>query len=104
LPQLINVMRGEMSIVGPRPHVVAMRAGDKLYHEAFGDYFARRRAKPGIPGWAQLHGLRSEIADFPRARECVAYGLEYIDNWSIWLDLKILLMTVWVPLVPKSAY
>jgi Undecaprenyl-phosphate glucose phosphotransferase len=104
LPQLINVMRGEMSIVGPRPHVVAMRAGDKLYYEAVGDYFARHRVKPGITGWAQVHGLRGEIADLLQARERVAYDLEYIDNWSIWLDLKILLMTVWVLLVPKNAY
>ena len=93
-----------MSIVGPRPHVVAMRAGDKLYYEAVGDYFARHRVKPGITGWAQVHGLRGEIADLLQARERVAYDLEYIDNWSIWLDLKILLMTVWVLLVPKNAY
>jgi Undecaprenyl-phosphate glucose phosphotransferase len=104
LPQLINVMRGEMSIVGPRPHVVAMRAGDKLYYEAVGDYFARHRVKPGITGWAQVHGLRGEIADLLQARERVAYDLEYIDNWSIWLDLKILLMTIWVLIVPRNAY
>ncbi len=88
LPQLINVIRGEMSIVGPRPHVVAMRAGDKLYYEAVGDYFARHRVKPGITGWAQVHGLRGEIGDLLQARERVAYDLEYIDNWSIWLDFK----------------
>jgi Undecaprenyl-phosphate glucose phosphotransferase len=104
LPQLLNVMRGEMSIVGPRPHVVAMRAGDKLYYEAVGDYFARHRVKPGITGWAQVHGLRGEIGDLLQARERVAYDLEYIDNWSIWLDLKILLMTVWVLIVPRNAY
>jgi Undecaprenyl-phosphate glucose phosphotransferase len=104
LPQLINVMRGDMSIVGPRPHVVAMRAGDKLYYEAVGDYFARHRVKPGITGWAQVNGLRGEIGDLLQARERVAYDLEYIDNWSIWLDLKILLMTVWVLIVPRNAY
>ena len=104
LPQLINVIRGEMSIVGPRPHVVAMRAGDKLYYEAVGDYFARHRVKPGITGWAQVHGLRGEIGDLLQARERVAYDLEYIDNWSIWLDFKILLMTVWVLIIPKNAY
>jgi lipopolysaccharide/colanic/teichoic acid biosynthesis glycosyltransferase len=74
LPQLMNVLRGEMSIVGPRPHVVARRAGDKPYYEAVGDYFARHRVKSGITGWTQVHGLRRQIADLSQARERVGSG------------------------------
>jgi len=104
LPQILNVFKGEMSLVGPRPHAVAMKVGDSLYCDAVGEYAQRHRVKPGITGWAQVHGLRGEIGDLLQARERVAYDLEYIDNWSIWLDFKILLMTVWVLIIPKNAY
>jgi Undecaprenyl-phosphate glucose phosphotransferase len=94
LPQLINVLRGEMSLAGPRPHAVAMRAGEHLYHDAVGDYFLRHRVRPGITGWAQVNGLRGEIDTLDKARRRVSFDLHYIDHWSPWLDMKILLLTV----------
>lgn len=104
LPQLFNVFAGDMSLVGPRPHVMAMMAGERLYHEAVGDYFQRHRVRPGVTGWAQVHGLRGEIDTPEKARARVAYDLWYIDHWSIWLDLRILLMTVRVILSGQNAY
>ena len=104
LPQLFNVLRGDMSLAGPRPHVMAMRAGEKLYHEAVGEYFQRHRVRPGMTGWAQVHGLRGEIDSPEKARARVAYDLWYIDHWSIWLDLKILIMTARVILSGRNAY
>jgi Undecaprenyl-phosphate glucose phosphotransferase len=104
LPQLFNVFTGDMSLVGPRPHVMAMKAGERLYHEAVGDYFHRHRVRPGMTGWAQVHGLRGEIDTPEKAQARVAYDLWYIDHWSIWLDLKVLLMTVRVILSGQNAY
>ena len=104
LPQLFNVFVGDMSLVGPRPHVIAMRAGDRLYHEAVGEYFQRHRVRPGITGWAQVHGLRGEIDNPEKARKRVDYDLWYIDHWSPWLDVKILLLTLRVILSGKNAY
>ena len=104
LPQLLNVVLGDMSLIGPRPHVMAMKAGERLYHEAVGDYFLRHRVRPGITGWAQVHGLRGEIDTPEKARARVAYDLWYIDHWSFWLDIKILLMTMRVILSRQNAY
>jgi polysaccharide biosynthesis protein PslA len=103
LPQLLNVLRGEMSLVGPRPHPLAMKAGDRLYHEVVSDYFARHRVKPGMTGWAQVNGLRGEITSLETAKRRVDYDLHYIDNWSIWLDLRILFMSVRVMLSAENA-
>jgi Undecaprenyl-phosphate glucose phosphotransferase len=94
LPQLINVLRGEMSLVGPRPHAVAMKAGDCLYHEAISEYLHRHRVKPGITGWAQINGLRGEVDTLAKANARVAYDLYYIEHWSFWLDLRILVKTI----------
>jgi exopolysaccharide biosynthesis polyprenyl glycosylphosphotransferase len=94
LPQLINVIRGDMSLVGPRPHTVAMKAGDRLYGEAVERYLHRHRVKPGITGWAQVSGLRGEVDTLEKAHARVAQDLYYIEHWSRWLDLKILLKTV----------
>jgi Undecaprenyl-phosphate glucose phosphotransferase len=94
LPQLINVIRGDMSLVGPRPHAVAMKAGDRLYGEAVEHYLHRHRVKPGITGWAQINGLRGEVDTLSKARARVAHDLYYIEHWSLWLDLKIVLKTV----------
>ena len=94
LPQLINVLQGRMSVVGPRPHPLTMRAADQLYHEAVDGYAVRHRVKPGITGWAQVRGLRGETDTFVKAEARIAHDLYYIDNWSILFDLKIIAMTV----------
>jgi Undecaprenyl-phosphate glucose phosphotransferase len=104
LPQLINVLQGDMSLVGPRPHAIAMKAGDRLYHEAVDTYFHRHKVKPGITGWAQVNGLRGEIDSLERARQRVVYDLEYIERWSLWLDFKILLMSLGVLFERQNAY
>ena len=104
LPQLINVLRGEMSLVGPRAHAVSMKAGDRLYYHAVKEYLHRHRVRPGITGWAQIHGLRGEIDTLDKARLRVVYDLEYIDRWSLWLDLKILLMSFRILLSRENAY
>ena len=97
LPQLINVIRGEMSIVGPRPHAVAHNEmyADQIYRMA-----RRHNVQPGITGWAQVNGLRGETDTIEKMRKRVEYDLYYIDNWSIILDLKIIIMTV----LSKRAY
>ncbi|MBV8739045.1 MAG: exopolysaccharide biosynthesis polyprenyl glycosylphosphotransferase [Alphaproteobacteria bacterium] len=104
LPQLINVLRGDMSLVGPRPHALAMRAGGRPYGEAVEQYFHRHRVKPGITGWAQVNGLRGEVDSIDKAKARVERDLYYIDHWSVWLDLKILLMTARTLLWPANVY
>jgi polysaccharide biosynthesis protein PslA len=94
LPQLINVIRGDMSLVGPLPHAVAIKAGDRLYGEAVERYLHRHRVKPGITAWAQVSGLRGEVDTLEKAHARVAQDLYYIEHWSPWRDLKILLKTV----------
>jgi len=91
LPQFWNVLRGEMSIVGPRPHAIAH---DEAYARFVAEYFARLRVKPGITGWAQVHGLRGEIRSLEELRRRIAYDLDYVDNWSLCRDLEILARTL----------
>jgi Undecaprenyl-phosphate glucose phosphotransferase len=93
LPQFINVLRGEMSIVGPRPHAPRAKAGTLLYTDAVRYYDARHRVKPGITGWAQINGWRGETDTIEQIRRRVEHDLHYIDNWSIRLDLKIIVRT-----------
>ncbi len=93
LPQFFNVLRGEMSIVGPRPHAVAH---NELYAELLGGYLARHRVRPGITGWAQVNGLRGEIRDLETLRRRVQYDLYYIENWSLLFDLRIIFRTLLV--------
>jgi lipopolysaccharide/colanic/teichoic acid biosynthesis glycosyltransferase len=97
LPQLINVMRGEMSLVGPRPHALSH---DREFEQRVALYARRHNVKPGITGWAQVNGLRGEIDSDDKIRHRVEYDLYYIDNWSLLFDLKILLYTVF----SRSAY
>jgi putative colanic acid biosynthesis UDP-glucose lipid carrier transferase len=101
LPQLFNVLRGEMSLVGPRPHAVAH---NEQYAKIVDDYLGRHRVKPGITGWAQVNGLRGETDTLDKMRQRVQHDLYYIDNWSIWFDLKIILLTPFVALTHRNAY
>jgi Undecaprenyl-phosphate glucose phosphotransferase len=93
LPQLFNVLRGELSIVGPRPHALQAKADNQLYYEAVEGYFARHKVKPGITGWAQIHGWRGETDTVDKIMQRVQHDLYYIEKWSILLDLYILVMT-----------
>jgi putative colanic acid biosynthesis UDP-glucose lipid carrier transferase len=101
LPQLFNVLRGDMSLVGPRPHAVAH---NEHYAKVIDGYLARHRVKPGITGWAQINGLRGATETPELMRQRVVYDLFYIDNWSLQFDLKILIHTVLFSLVDKNAY
>ena len=100
LPQLLNVLTGEMSLVGPRPHAVGMTTETIQVHDIVGDYAHRHRVKPGITGWAQANGWRGDT-DLTRRIECDIY---YIENWSFWLDLRILWMTLAQGFTDKNAY
>ncbi|MGL4439737.1 MAG: undecaprenyl-phosphate glucose phosphotransferase [Bosea sp. (in: a-proteobacteria)] len=91
LPQLVNVLQGRMSLVGPRPHAVAH---DREYEQKIGLYARRHNVKPGITGWAQVHGLRGETDTDAKMATRVSYDLWYIDNWNVWLDIVIMLRTV----------
>lgn len=93
LPQLFNVLKGELSIVGPRPHALQAKANNQLYYEAVEGYFARHRVKPGMTGWAQINGWRGETDTVDKLMQRVSHDLYYIENWSLWLDLKIVLLT-----------
>ena len=101
LPQLINVLRGEMSIIGPRPHAVDH---DEQFARTIRQYYSRHRVRPGITGWAQVNGLRGTIEEGVQIRRRVAYDLWYIENWSVFFDLRILLMTPFVGLINRNAY
>jgi exopolysaccharide biosynthesis polyprenyl glycosylphosphotransferase len=101
LPQFLNVLRGEMSIVGPRPHALAHNS---YYGTVIEKYSNRHRVKPGITGWAQVHGFRGETTDPSMMEKRVRYDLDYIENWSIWLDFKIMIMTPLFGLFRRSAY
>jgi exopolysaccharide biosynthesis polyprenyl glycosylphosphotransferase len=94
LPQLFNVLRGEMSLVGPRPHALAAKADGIAYALAVDNYPIRHRMKPGITGWAQVNGYRGETRTIEQIRRRVEYDLYYIQNWSLWFDLVILARTV----------
>jgi putative colanic acid biosynthesis UDP-glucose lipid carrier transferase len=101
LPQLFNVLKGDMSLVGPRPHPVAL---DKKFAEVIDGYPARLRVKPGITGWAQVNGLRGETDTLDKMQRRVEHDLYYIDNWSLLFDLKILFVTIIVGFMNKNAY
>jgi len=105
LPQLFNVVfKGNLSLVGPRPHAVHAKAVDRLYDEAVDGYFARHRVKPGITGWAQINGWRGETDSQEKIQARVEHDLYYIENWSVLFDLYILAMTPVSLLKTENAY
>ncbi|PKU24424.1 undecaprenyl-phosphate glucose phosphotransferase [Telmatospirillum siberiense] len=101
LPQLLNVLKGEMSIIGPRPHAVYH---DRQFARQVSQYYSRHRVRPGITGWAQVNGLRGSVEDEKHIRQRVDCDLWYIENWSILFDIRILLMTPFVGLINRNAY
>lgn len=104
LPQLLNVLQGSMSLVGPRPHGTEMMVGDRFYHEAVRGYAGRHRVKPGITGYAQVKGLRGEVRTIERAKRRIELDTHYVDNWSFWLDIWILFATARAVLFDRDAY
>jgi putative colanic acid biosynthesis UDP-glucose lipid carrier transferase len=101
LPQLLNVLRGEMSIVGPRPHMVAH---NEKYASLIDSYLGRHRVKPGITGWAQVNGLRGETDTLEKMERRIQYDLDYIEQWSLAFDLRIIARTMLVGFVHQNAY
>jgi Undecaprenyl-phosphate glucose phosphotransferase len=97
LPQLFNILRGEMSVVGPRPHPIAL---NKMFEERITPLSRRHKVKPGLTGWAQVNGFRGETDTVEKMQRRIEYDIEYIDNWSFLLDLKIIARTIF----SKSAY
>jgi polysaccharide biosynthesis protein PslA len=111
LPQLFNVLRGEMSLVGPRPHPMWVHAGElwpdqgeRPLDVVFSEYASRHRVKPGITGWAQVCGYRGETETPDKMAKRVEHDIYYIENWSLWLDVRILAKTLVATIVDKNAY
>jgi Undecaprenyl-phosphate glucose phosphotransferase len=105
LPQLFNVvLKGNLSLVGPRPHAINARAEARLYDEAVDGYFARHRVKPGITGWAQINGWRGETDTHEKIQNRVEHDLHYIENWSVLFDLAILARTPIALFKTENAY
>jgi putative colanic acid biosysnthesis UDP-glucose lipid carrier transferase len=101
LPQFVNVVRGEMSIVGPRPHAIAH---NELYRKKVKGYMLRHKVKPGITGWAQINGWRGETDDLYKMEKRVEHDLWYIRNWSFWLDIKIIFLSIFRGFSSPQAY
>jgi Undecaprenyl-phosphate glucose phosphotransferase len=104
LPQIFNVLKGDMSIIGPRAHAVAMAVGGRYYYEAVSEYQSRHRVKPGITGWAQVNGSRGEVETQEQAEERLRLDIYYVDNWSMVLDMKIIWRTAKLILSDPQAY
>jgi exopolysaccharide biosynthesis polyprenyl glycosylphosphotransferase len=105
LPQLINVVfKGNLSLVGPRPHAVNQKIANRQFDEAVDGYFARHRVKPGITGWAQINGWRGEMTSPETIKQRVEHDLYYIENWSLLFDFSILMRTPLALLKSENAY
>jgi polysaccharide biosynthesis protein PslA len=104
LPQLLNVLRGDMSLVGPRPHAPGTHAGAKPFEMVTPYYAERHRVRPGMTGLAQVRGWRGETETEEKLLRRVESDLEYIDNWSLWLDLVILARTIMPVFAARNAY
>lgn len=100
LPQLFNVIKGEMSLVGPRPHALAH---NHQYARTIENYSGRHKVKPGLTGWAQVNGFRGETSETEQMADRVRCDLAYVDNWSLWFDIKILILTVRAVVFPQNA-
>jgi putative colanic acid biosynthesis UDP-glucose lipid carrier transferase len=101
LPQLINVLEGRMSLVGPRPHAVVH---NEMYRKVIDGYMVRHKVKPGITGWAQVNGLRGETDTLDKMRARVELDLEYLRNWSLTLDMAIIVRSIGVVFGDAKAY
>ncbi|MGE0115448.1 MAG: undecaprenyl-phosphate glucose phosphotransferase [Steroidobacteraceae bacterium] len=101
LPQIINVLEGKMSLVGPRPHAIAH---NEQYRKLIDGYMFRHKVRPGITGWAQVNGLRGETETIDKMRQRVEYDLDYLRHWSLWMDLKIVLKTIRLVFSDPKAY
>ncbi|WP_260513291.1 undecaprenyl-phosphate glucose phosphotransferase [Serratia fonticola] len=101
LPQFFNVLKGDMSIVGPRPHAVYH---NEQYRKLIRGYMLRHKMKPGITGWAQINGWRGETDTLDKMQKRVEFDLEYIRSWSVWFDMKIIFLTIFKGFINKSAY
>ncbi len=101
LPQILNVLEGKMSFVGPRPHAIAH---NEQYRKLISGYMIRHKVRPGMTGWAQVNGLRGETDTVEKMRERIQYDIDYLNNWSLWLDLKILARTAMLVLRDDRAY
>ena len=101
LPQFFNVLKGEMSIVGPRPHAVAH---NEEYRKIIPTYMQRHLVKPGITGWAQINGWRGETDTLEKMQKRIACDLYYINHWNVWMDIKIIVLTIFKGFVDKNAY
>jgi putative colanic acid biosynthesis UDP-glucose lipid carrier transferase len=101
LPQFINVMQGRMSVVGPRPHAVAH---NEIYRKLIDGYMVRHKVKPGVTGWAQVNGFRGETDTVEKMQQRIEYDLAYLRNWSLRLDLMIILKTILVLFGDRKAY
>jgi Undecaprenyl-phosphate glucose phosphotransferase len=104
LPQLVNVLRGELSLVGPRPHAVEAPTANRVWEEVVDGYFARHRVKPGLTGWAQINGWRGELDTAEKLQNRVEHDLYYIENWSLMFDLYILARTPFALMKTENAY
>ena len=104
LPQLLNVLLGDMSLVGPRPHAPNTKAEGLLLEDAVADYAERHRIKPGITGWAQVNGARGEIRTIEQVAQRLRYDMEYIRNWTLGFDIKILFLTVAREIISSRAF
>ncbi|MCX5577556.1 undecaprenyl-phosphate glucose phosphotransferase [Kaistia terrae] len=104
LPQLVNVLRGNLSLVGPRPHAVNAHTENRLWDEVVDGYFARHKVKPGVTGWAQINGWRGEVDTPEKIRRRVEFDLQYIERWSVAFDLYILVMTPFCLINTENAY
>ena len=104
LPQLVNVLRGDLSLVGPRPHAVNAHTENRLWDQVVDGYFARHKVKPGVTGWAQINGWRGEVDTPEKIRRRVEFDLQYIERWSVPFDIYILMMTPFSLIHNENAY